>query len=637
MEIKKNKKIIFIALSIIAILLIAGFSYASFVYTAPSKTGNITTISDTFCKDNNINKLSDCIKAQNANTTNIQTAESIIEARNYDTTQLSPVVTSMYEKKVKSHLSSLPSGYPQNFSSLTSERAYSNSEPVFDSSTGYYSFKYDGTKTIGEIIEDTNNGHTKYLIPVTTTKDTTTSGFFVLHEVTKSGSLYYPTDVDLFTSVAVTLDTVSGLYAADDYNNTKSYFFRGNPLNNFVKFGGIYYRIIRINGDGSIRLIYVGSTATNTTGVKRANYNNSKSNIYDSFYMYGDAKTKDSSITYNIAGSSNYYYFDNYNSTSGTYDDEPCTLNMQDNTVTCTLKGHYLYGKWKNIYNSLKTGYDGDGQHPYKYVCNPGTFDSATETVTCSDNYFLIDYSDSRNIATNNSVYGNYIGYSVSEQNQKSNVKDSNVKTEVDAWYQTNILNKTSSYGNSYDTYIADSVFCADRTYTDRNFPTYYKGIGMYFRELQVYYKILDQYNGQNNSFMCTDVRDRFTVNETDVNRGVVGNGNLTYKAGLISGNEAVYAGNLWSQYNNLNYLNTGRIYWTMTPLLFTTSSAGGQTNVVIVSAQARLTNYYPDYPYDIRPVINLDKDIYITSGNGTASKPYEVISKQEYESLQSN
>ncbi|MDY4544091.1 MAG: hypothetical protein SPE00_02065 [Bacilli bacterium] len=61
-----------------------------------------------------------------------------------------------------------------------------------------------------------------------------------------------------------------GMYAkADDYTATtgmKSYYYRGAVDNNWVKFGkdstgkDIYWRIIRINGDGSIRMIYSGTT-----------------------------------------------------------------------------------------------------------------------------------------------------------------------------------------------------------------------------------------------------------------------------------------------------------------------------------------------------------------------------------------
>ena len=68
---------------------------------------------------------------------------------------------------------------------------------------------------------------------------------------------------------ASTATTNEGMYATeDDYTATtgmKSYYFRGAVNNNWVQFGkegdkDIYWRIIRINGDGSIRMIYTGTT-----------------------------------------------------------------------------------------------------------------------------------------------------------------------------------------------------------------------------------------------------------------------------------------------------------------------------------------------------------------------------------------
>ena len=61
-------------------------------------------------------------------------------------------------------------------------------------------------------------------------------------------------------------DTNEGIFIAEDDLGT-SYYFRGAVDNNWVKFGkdstgtDMYWRIIRINGDGSIRMIYSGTTA----------------------------------------------------------------------------------------------------------------------------------------------------------------------------------------------------------------------------------------------------------------------------------------------------------------------------------------------------------------------------------------
>ena len=107
-----------------------------------------------------------------------------------------------------------------------------------------------------------------------------------------------------FSKVAKTNE---GLFKADDdYTATtgmKSYYFRGAVDNNWVKFGKdstgkyIYWRIIRINGDGSIRMIYTGTskpysgTATVMTGtgtrISNSAFNNSISNKAESVgYQY---------------------------------------------------------------------------------------------------------------------------------------------------------------------------------------------------------------------------------------------------------------------------------------------------------------------------------------------------------------
>ena len=45
-----------------------------------------------------------------------------------------------------------------------------------------------------------------------------------------------------------------------DWTGGTTYYYTGNP-NNWVQFGGFWWRIIRINGDGSIRMIYQGTSA----------------------------------------------------------------------------------------------------------------------------------------------------------------------------------------------------------------------------------------------------------------------------------------------------------------------------------------------------------------------------------------
>ena len=65
-------------------------------------------------------------------------------------------------------------------------------------------------------------------------------------------------------SSAYTTATTNTVFQTADWKGT-SYYFAGAPTDNWVRFGGYYWRIVRVNGDGSVRLIYNG-TSTTTTG-----------------------------------------------------------------------------------------------------------------------------------------------------------------------------------------------------------------------------------------------------------------------------------------------------------------------------------------------------------------------------------
>ena len=78
-----------------------------------------------------------------------------------------------------------------------------------------------------------------------------------------------------------------GLYIAeDDYG--ESYYYRGAVKNNYVKFAGFYWHIIRINGDGSIRLLYLGTEIDNNTVIKNSAFNTKRDKPLYNGYMYGD-------------------------------------------------------------------------------------------------------------------------------------------------------------------------------------------------------------------------------------------------------------------------------------------------------------------------------------------------------------
>ncbi|MDD2505100.1 MAG: hypothetical protein PHF21_02370 [Bacilli bacterium] len=135
-----------------------------------------------------------------------------------------------------------------------------------------------------------------------------------------------------FDSSSSSSDT--GIYAMEDEYDM-SYYYRGekNYLNNNLIWGGFQWKIVRINGDGSVRLIYNGteaqfndSSTMNDTGtntqIKEAAWNLTNSNDAKYVgYMYGGANgvastqrngTTDVAATYNQRNSNAKTEIDNW-------------------------------------------------------------------------------------------------------------------------------------------------------------------------------------------------------------------------------------------------------------------------------------------------------------------------------------
>ena len=156
--------------------------------------------------------------------------------------------------------------------------------------------------------------------------------------------------------------------AKDAYGD--SYYYRGNVTNNYVKFAGFYWRIVRINGDGTIRVIYDGTSAhangeaSEDRQIGTSAFNsNSNDNAYVG-YMYGKtgastyadthANTNNSTIkTYidnwyktNIVGTTNEQYladnaFCNDRSISGNIPDSNFN-NLGYGTNTTAYRWYYF-------------------------------------------------------------------------------------------------------------------------------------------------------------------------------------------------------------------------------------------------------------------------------------------------------
>lgn len=100
-------------------------------------------------------------------------------------------------------------------------------------------------------------------------------------------------------------DNTNGIYKSeDDLGN--SYYFRGNVTNNYVYFAKNWWQIIRINGDGTIRMIYTSNPNDSTANqyISRSSFNNNSNDNAYVGYMYGTAGSSTYNATHTNTNSS---------------------------------------------------------------------------------------------------------------------------------------------------------------------------------------------------------------------------------------------------------------------------------------------------------------------------------------------
>ena len=90
-------------------------------------------------------------------------------------------------------------------------------------------------------------------------------------------------------SVKNTENTTGTIYSTNATEDGSTvYYYSGNTTNNWVLFGGFYWRIIRTNEDGSVRLLYSGTSPDTTEGyIGIEEFNSSYNDPMNVGYMYG--------------------------------------------------------------------------------------------------------------------------------------------------------------------------------------------------------------------------------------------------------------------------------------------------------------------------------------------------------------
>ena len=134
-----------------------------------------------------------------------------------------------------------------------------------------------------------------------TNKRTKCNLYFVKNETvsTSLGELsVYPYTPDFTKSACddvVCGSHEKGIYQTTDADGT-SYYYRGSVENNYLEFAGYYWRVVRINGDGTIRIIYDGterhtngeSSTDRQIGTSQINTSNTRNEYVGYMYTLGE-------------------------------------------------------------------------------------------------------------------------------------------------------------------------------------------------------------------------------------------------------------------------------------------------------------------------------------------------------------
>ena len=372
-----------------------------------------------------------------------------------------------------------------------------------------------------------------------------------------------------------TATTDEGLFMAED-DEGESYYYRGAVKNNYVSFAGFIWRIIRRNGDGSIRMIYSGKSTSDTGAAVTIGNSQFNSKFWDPTYV-GYKYNEDFSL-HESNGTTGYDWFTNttkYNFGTG--------YTFDTSTKKFTLTGDIKQLTWNDNHEEIVNN--------QLYSCL---------NMSCNVVYKIVGYNSATQMIVQPISYS-----SNSLLTTQTNKTDSPIKTKLDNWYKTNMTSYTSK--------LADETFCSDRSITS--------GSGYLTTPTTIYGSYNRLQDNKKPSLKCSGDNDKFKMSNASAK--------LNYPVALITADEVALAGGK-AYYNggyspNSNYyLYNGKYYWTLSPSFFISDNSFASVWYVLPSGSLDSWKYVTD-SIGVRPVINLRADTLITKGDGSALSPFVV------------
>ena len=372
-----------------------------------------------------------------------------------------------------------------------------------------------------------------------------------------------------FAKIAPNDTETDGLYMAED-DEGESYYYRGAVKNNYVTFAGFTWRIIRRNGDGSVRMIYSGKSTTDTGEAVTIGNSPFNSKYWDPTYV-GYKYNEDFELHENNSTTRYDWFFNTkkYNYGTGyTFDSSTKKFTLTGTIKQLTWKDNHDEIVKNQLYSCLETSCN--------VICKVTGYQNDTRMTVKPISY------NSKSLTT-----------------AQTNNTNSAIKTTIDNWYKNNLTAYTSK--------LADETFCNDRSISS--------GSG-YLTSPTTYYRPFNSlYNKKTLSLKCIQSNDKLKVANTSAT--------LDYPISLITADETAMAGGVFDTANTNYYLYSGQSFYTLTPSYF--DSGNSRANVWTVQHSGVLDWYSVYFSFGVRPVINLKSDTLITKGDGSSLNPFTV------------
>ena len=618
----KNKSFLFIILILILLIAIIGISYAAFSYTGTGqKLNTITTgaISMEYVESTNIISMNNALPTTDATGKRLSnsgeyfdfTVKSSIAGNtdiNYEIAAKEESGNTFSGKNIKYYLTKVNSDgtetevmAPRTYYEEPSGNVYTG-RPADMMSLFVGNLKTQGDTTINYRLRlwvdenynpQNDNGGLVYKVKVNVygqTSDTIAqaedtyckdNGFNTLsdcmlvmnnHEAsaTAAKTAIKAKGAPDFSKIAPNDTETDGLYMAED-DEGESYYYRGAVKNNYVSFAGFTWRIIRRNGDGSVRMIYSGKSTTDTGEAVTIGKSQFNGKYWDPTYV-GYKFNEDFELHENN-GTTGYEWFTNtskYNYGTG--------YTFDASTKKFTLTGTIKQLTWKDNHDEIVKS--------KLYSCL---------NTSCNVVYKVTGYQSDTVMKVQPISYS-----SKSLATAQTNNTNSAIKTTIDNWYKNNLTAYTSK--------LADETFCNDRSISS--------GTGYKLDSYTIYGSYNRNADRRTPSLKCAQANDKFKVSNASAK--------LDYPAALITADEIAMAGGVYNTSNTNYYLYNGQYQRSLSPGRF--APYGFAALVWYVSPSGGLGPWYDvANSFGVRPVINLKADTLITKGDGSSLNPFYV------------